>query len=141
MIAHPPTPLKLPQAWLHGQSDFTLMNWPPTSPNPSRIENARGIVAKQMQARTDLAAKDFENVVFEEWEKLQQSTMQALYTSTQRIVKARLAEKGMGAIFHSLQNVDGCYVAEWGVSQKHLSEKCSSPFHCIMPSRTLRSDD
>jgi hypothetical protein len=36
------------QAWLHSQSDFTVIDWLPTSPDLSWIENVWGIVAKQL---------------------------------------------------------------------------------------------
>jgi hypothetical protein len=60
----------------------------------SWIENVRGIVAKRLQARTDMSARNFEDAVFEEWKKLPQSAMRALYTSIRRRLKACLAEKG-----------------------------------------------
>jgi hypothetical protein len=85
---------KTTQAWLRSQSDITVTDWPPICPDLSWIENVWGMIAKQLQARTGLNAKDFEHAVFEKWEKLLQSAMRALYTSIRRRLKACLAEKG-----------------------------------------------
>jgi hypothetical protein len=85
---------KTTRAWLCSQSDFTLIDWPLTSPDFLWIENVWGIMGKQLQARADLIATNFEDAVFEEWEKLPQLAMRALYTSTRRRLKACLAEKG-----------------------------------------------
>jgi hypothetical protein len=85
---------KITQAWLHIQSDFTVIDWLPTNPQLSWIDNVWGIVTKQLQARTDVTARNFEDAVFEEWVKLPQSAMRALYTSIRRMLTACLAEKG-----------------------------------------------
>jgi hypothetical protein len=56
---------KTTQAWLHNQSDFRVTDRPPTCPDESWIEDVWGIVAKHLQARTDLISKNFKDADFE----------------------------------------------------------------------------
>ena len=85
---------KVTKAWLAQQPGFTVMEWPPNSPDLSWIENLWSVVAKQLHKRTDLTPQNFAQAVIEEWDRIPSNTYMALYNSIQRRLRSCIENNG-----------------------------------------------
>ena len=82
------------QTWLKQQADFSVMEWPPNSPDLSWIENVWGLVASRLEMRANLTPSTFQQAVHEEWEKIPHNTLVNLHDSMKRRMQACIINKG-----------------------------------------------
>lgn len=82
------------QAWLKQHADFSIMAWPPNSPDLSWIENVWGLVARQLQMRSNLTSATFQQAVFEEWDRVPHKTLVDLHDSMKRRMQACIRSNG-----------------------------------------------
>jgi hypothetical protein len=85
---------KATQAWLAQQNGFSVMKWPPNSPDLSWIENLWGVVAKQLSHRSDLTALNFRHAVAQEWDRIPHATYMAIYNSIKRRLEECIRNNG-----------------------------------------------
>lgn len=82
------------KAWLAAQAGVELMEWPPSSPDLSWIENLWGIVSNKLRKRTDLTPQNFKETVLQEWESIPLSTCVSLHGSIKRRLQACIDGNG-----------------------------------------------
>lgn len=88
---------KVTKAWLAEQGPlrkFTVMEWPPNSPDLSWIENMWGVVSMQLAKRKDLTPGNFKQAVVEEWDKIPNHVHMAMFHSIRKRLQACIVDNG-----------------------------------------------